>query len=323
MDGGGGAAASGRGRIGPARAASVGAAEAAIEGVAMPDAPASPGSAGLPRLPVSIARSAAPWKRGASADTVLPEQEAVVHRWRPAAERLDRYRTLLGSQAAMPMAFPQVPVMAMTLDLVSRWSFPVRAMGMVHMGAVVQALRPLPADADWDLRCWSTPGRRVRLGLEFDVWGEVSVAGEVAWRSRAMYLSRSRSAAGDEASAVPEPAQDGPWPRQLVLPAEEGTGRAFAGVSGDINPIHLHQLPARLFGFPRAIAHGWWIAGRVAALLDRDEVTPGRQLEIVFRRPVVLPSTPDLRVRDLVDGCEFAVVRAGGDALLCSGRILG
>jgi acyl dehydratase len=213
--------------------------------------------------------------------------------------------------------------MAMTLDLVSRWSFPVRAIGMVHMGAVVEALAPLPAAAAWDLRCWSTPGRHVRLGLEFDVWGEVSVDGAVAWRSRAIYLSRSRSAAGAQESAVPEPAADGPWSRQLDLPAPEGTGRAFAAVSGDINPIHLHRLPARLFGFQRAIAHGWWIAGRVAALLERDEAMPGRRLEIVFRRPVVLPSTPHLQVRDVERGSEFRVARADTDALLCSGRLLG
>jgi acyl dehydratase len=163
----------------------------------------------------------------------------------------------------------------------------------------------------------------VRLGLEFDVWGEVSVDGAVAWRSRAIYLSRSRSAAGAQESAVPEPAADVPWSRQLDLPAPEGTGRAFAAVSGDINPIHLHRLPARLFGFQRAIAHGWWIAGRVAALLERDEAMPGRRLEIVFRRPVVLPSTPHLQVRDVERGSEFRVARADTDALLCSGRLLG
>jgi hypothetical protein len=292
----------------------------------MPDQPAaSRGSqgAGLPSLPASFARSTALWKRPAGATTVLPDQESSIEGWQPSRERLAEYRALLGSGAELPIAFPQVPIMAMTMDLVSRWSFPVRAMGMVHMGAIVEALAPLPAAAAWDLRCWSTPGRHVRAGLEFDVWGEVSVEGTVAWRSRAMYLSRSRSASGGQESAVPVPPSDGPWSRTLALPAPEGTGRAFGRVSGDINPIHLHQVPARAFGFPRAIAHGWWIAGRVAALLELDEAVPGRTLEIAFRRPVLLPSTPDLLVRDTPRGCEFRLVRAGADAVLSSGRIHG
>ncbi|MCU0301394.1 MAG: hypothetical protein MUF35_07300 [Candidatus Nanopelagicales bacterium] len=277
----------------------------------------------LPSLPASIARSAALWKRPATATTVLPDQESAILGWQPSRERLAEYRALLGSPAELPIAYPQVPLMAMTMDLVSRWSFPMRAMGMVHMGATVEVLAPLPAEASWDLRCWSTPGRHVRSGLEFDVWGEVSLDGAPAWRSRAVYLSRSRPASGAEESTVPAAAPDGPWARTLALPAAEGTGRAFARVSGDINPIHLHRMPARVLGFPRAIAHGWWIAGRVAALLEADEAIPGRTLEIAFRRPVLLPSTPDLLVRDLAAGHEFRVARAGTDEALCSGRILG
>ncbi len=285
---------------------------------------------GLPRLPLSYARAVAPWKRPATATTTLPERQAIVTGWRPDRARLAEYRALMGSSADMPLAFAQVPVMAMTMDLVSKWSFPVRALGMVHQGAVVEVLDDLPADESWDLRTWGTGGRHVRSGLEFDVWGEVSVAGRVRWRSRALYLSRSRAASGAEESAVPALAGDGPWVDEIPLPVTEGTGRAFARVSGDINPIHLHELPARAFGFRRAIVHGWWTAGRSAAVLDHDECVPGRTLEIAFRRPVELPSTPLLCSRPAGDGAvEFAVV-AGGDSSgttsgkpLAAGRITG
>ena len=272
----------------------------------------------LPRLPVSIARAAAPWKRAASATTELPAQQSVVAGWRAERSSVAAYRALLGSSAEMPLAFPQVPVMAMTMHLVSKWSFPVRAMGMVHQGSVVECLAALPADEPWDLRVWSSPGRHVRSGLEFDVRGEVVVAGQPRWRSRAVYLSRSRSASGAEQSTVPELAGEGPWAAELALEVPEDTGRAFAAVSGDINPIHLHALPARIFGFRRAIAHGWWTTGRVAALLGLDECVPGRTLEIAYRRPIELPSTPRLCSRPTDGGVEFAVLRAleagGADA---------
>lgn len=295
------------------------------------DRPASSG-ADLPRLPVSLVRAAAPWKRPATATTQLPESVAVIAGWRPDREKLAEYRALVGSTADVPLAFPQVPVMAMHMDVISRWSFPVRAMGLIHAGSVVEVRSELRPDRPWDLRVWGSPGRHVRSGMEFDLWGEVSVAGEVCWRSRAIYLSRSRSAAGAEESTVPEVSADvdGPWETEVVLPAPEGTGRAFARVSGDVNPIHMHAATARMFGFRHAIAHGWWTTGRVAALLGLDACVPGRTLEIAFRRPVELPSEPLLRSRTAAGLVEFAVVAdgagagaGGAETPLAMGRIAG
>jgi len=268
-----------------------------------------PSSADLPRLPVSLARAAAPWKRAATATTQLPESMAVIPGWRPDRARLAEYRALMGSSAEVPIAFPQVPVMAMHMDLMSQWSFPVRAVGMIHTGSVVEVVGGLDPAAAWDLRVWGSPGRHVRSGLEFDLWGEVSVDGEVRWRSRAVYLSRSRTASGAEDSTVPQIDAGGPWEDEAPLPVPEGTGRAFARVTGDINPIHLHAASARLFGFRRAIVHGWWTTGRVAALLGHDESLPGRTLEVAFRRPVDLPSTPRLCSRSEASGAlAFAVL---------------
>jgi hypothetical protein len=275
-----------------------------------PDQPgAEKPNAALPRLPVSLARAAAPWKRAASATTQLPESVAIVPGWIPDRARLAEYRTLVGSSAEVPIAFPQVPVMAMHMDLMSRWSFPIRAMGLVHTGTVVEVLAEVPADEPWDLRVWGSPGRHVRSGLEFDFWGEVSCAGEVRWQSRAVYLSRSKTASGAEESTVPRATAEGPWDAEAVLPVPEGTGRAFARVTGDVNPIHMHAASARVFGFRRAIAHGWWTTGRVAALLGQDDCVPGRTLEIAFRRPVELPSTPRVCSRTDPDGSmPFAVI---------------
>ena len=277
----------------------------------------------LPRLSVSITRAAAPWKRAATATTALPERVSVVPGWQPEQSSLAAYRALLGSSAEMPLAFPQVPVMAMTMDLVSRWSFPVRAMGMVHQGSVVECLDSLPADQPWDLRVRSTAGRHVRWGLEFDVIGEVAVDGRPRWRSRAVYLSRSRDAAGAQESTVPALSAEGPWKTELPLPAPEETGRRFAAVSGDINPIHLHKVPAKVLGFRRAIAHGWWTTGRVAALLDVDECVAGRTLEISYRRPIELPSTPLLCARPVEGGVEFAVLRQGAGPAVAGAGVAG
>lgn len=288
-----------------------------------PDGADQPGAA-LPRLPLSLVRAAAPWKRAATATTSLPESVSVIAGWRPDREKLAEYRTVVGSSAEVPLAFPQVPIMAMHMDVISRWSFPVRAMGLIHAGSVVEVLGELRAEDPWDLRVWGSPGRHVRAGMEFDLWGEVSSGGAVRWRSRSVYLSRSRAASGAEESAVPELSGEGPWEAEVVLPVAEATGRAFAQVTGDVNPIHMHAATARAFGFRRAIAPGWWTTGRAAALLQRDECLPGRTLEVAFRRPVELPSAPLLVSRSAAGVLEFAVVAEGssaGDRPLVTGRL--
>ncbi len=262
----------------------------------------------LPRYPLSLVRAVAPWKRSANATTVLPESQSAVTGWRPDREKLAEYRSLVGSGAELPIAFPQLPIMALHIDLLSQWSFPVKALGLVHQGTVIDVLGELSVAGPWDVRAEVSQGRHVRSGLEFEVSGEVSVDGRLCWRSRSMYLSRSRSASGAEESGVPQIDSSGPWEAEVAIPVAEGTGRAFGRVSGDVNPIHMHAVSARAFGFPKAIAHGWWTTGRTAAELGVDEAVSGRRLEIAFRRPVVLPSTPILCSRaGARDGVEFGL----------------
>ncbi|MEV4947613.1 MaoC/PaaZ C-terminal domain-containing protein [Streptomyces sp. NPDC053755] len=66
-------------------------------------------------------------------------------------------------------------------------------------------------------------------------------------------------------------------------------GRRYAGVSGDRNPIHLHPLTARAFGFPRTVAHGMWTFARCLAELDPDGGRPSARAD--FKAPVLLPGT--------------------------------
>ncbi|MFE2532860.1 MaoC/PaaZ C-terminal domain-containing protein [Streptomyces sp. NPDC059371] len=75
-------------------------------------------------------------------------------------------------------------------------------------------------------------------------------------------------------------------------------GRRYGAVSGDRNPIHLHPLTARLFGFPRAIAHGMWTVARCLA-----EYGPGQAVDVraEFRAPVPLPGAVTYAAR----GPEF------------------
>ena len=142
-------------------------------------------------------------------------------------------------------------------------------------------------------------------GRTLDVRLEAHVGDELVWECDSVYLSRGR---GDEDAPRGRrrrpPARTGPAVARWRLP--EDLGRSYAGVSGDVNPIHLHALSAKAMGFPRQIAHGMWTCARTLAALGRTSLGPSSS-SVWFTRPVFLPSTVEL----VVDRHDGAGHRAG------------
>jgi acyl dehydratase len=66
---------------------------------------------------------------------------------------------------------------------------------------------------------------------------------------------------------------------------------AYAGASGDPNPIHQDAEVARSVGLPDVIAHGMFTLALVARYVDEHLGEPGRIVELgaKFTRPVVVP----------------------------------
>jgi acyl dehydratase len=91
-------------------------------------------------------------------------------------------------------------------------------------------------------------------------------------------------------------------------------GRRYAAASGDRNPIHLHPLTARLFGFPRPIAHGMWTVARCLAVHGAPEAA---RVEARFRAPVPLPGT----VAYGTDGAGRFELRGAGDRPHLTGEV--
>jgi acyl dehydratase len=78
-------------------------------------------------------------------------------------------------------------------------------------------------------------------------------------------------------------------------------GRRYGAISGDRNPIHLHALSARLFGFKQAIAHGMWTKARALAALE--PLPDAYTVDVEFKKPIFLPG----RVTFAADNGRFVV----------------
>ena len=188
-----------------------------------------------------------------------------------------------GLSDRLPATYPHVLAFPLAIELMAAGDFPFGVLGLVHVRNAIEQLRPLRADEPLDLVVWAENLAGHPRGRTVDVVAEGSVGGEPVWRDRSTYLHResSRGGAGRDGSEPPD--ADAVWD----VPGD--TGRRYASVSGDRNPIHMHPLPARLLGQPGAIAHGMWTTARCLAALQ-GQLPEALSVEVAFKLPVRLPA---------------------------------
>lgn len=254
-------------------------------------------------LTASLARGAltSPFKRAGRPDATLPPGRLT----RPAAPvapgPLAAYRRICGfpESGELPLTYPHVPAFPLTMRLMSGRAFPLPVLGLVHTWIEITPHRAAGPTEPIELTVQAeklTPHRR---GTEVMMTTEARVGGELVWESRSGYLSRHRQATPVQA-APDRAAQGRPTPdRASASPGDPPTraewrlpgdlGRRYGAVSGDRNPIHLHPLTARPFGFPRAIAHGMWTVAR--CLAETGDPAGIRSVRAEFKAPVLLPAT--------------------------------
>ena len=265
--------------------------------------------------PVSFARVLAHRPPPPDGATGVRPHGVRVESWSADQGLPQRYRDVVGSRAQTPLAFPALLVTRLFRDLMGAGGLPVAGMGLVHVGTSLWTAGRLDPSQPWQVEAWVDGGRHTRSGLEIDLAGRCTAAG-ATWTLLMPVLARSRRAAGSERSGVPDlPEPTDAWAAQTSLDVPSGVGRAYAQVSGDWNPIHLHAATARPFGFRTAIAHGWWSVARALAVLEVDDTPPsgGQRLDVAYVRPVALPSRIGL-LHHTNGGTALLAQRADGRA---------
>jgi acyl dehydratase len=223
---------------------------------------------------------------------------------------------------ALPPTYPHVLAFPLAMELMTDRSFPFALMGMVHIANRIEQRQPIPVTTALTLRARAENLRDHPKGRQLDMVGEAEHDGEVLWRGHSTYLRR-----GGGSGERREDGGDGPLARAEVgavwkLPGD--LGRRYAGVSGDRNPIHLHGLAAKPFGFPGAIAHGMWMKARCLAAFDGH--LPASQVsEVEFRAPLRIPGKARFLERPLGatdgDGWAFGLDSPDGERRHLTGTV--
>jgi len=198
---------------------------------------------------------------------------------------------------ALPLLAPHLLAFPLHMQGMTDGAFPYPAIGTVHLDNVVERTRPIAADEPLNLDVRFIGPYPHRKGATFTIETTVATGGEIVWRERSTMLRIGATVpeGSTELTALAVPDQDAAPTKATTETWElpENLGRTYGAVSGDRNPIHLHPLSAKAFGFPRAIAHGMWTASRIASAFG-DDLPDAATLAVRFERPILLPATVQL-----------------------------
>jgi acyl dehydratase len=266
----------------------------------VPKAPPLYGLAALPMIPLA---SRLPFVAGSTKE--IPDVELVVPEARVDAKNLAAYREITGflAEDRLPVTYGFALAFPLHMALMTRGDFPFPAVGLVHLRNRIVQHRPIAPTETLRVAVKADPLQPHPKGRTFDVHTEFKVGGEVVWTCVSTIFKRGKgsdaAAGGEDPIDAVDVDLDALTTTTWELP--EDLGRRFARVGGDINPIHLHPLTAKAFGFPRAIAHGMWTKAKALSSIE-DLLPDAFAVEVRFQKPVLLPATVEFGSAKATDG---------------------
>lgn len=280
----------------------------------------------LPALPPvlpSFVKAGLSATRRPKGKIVLPDRAAHVGGVKIDRAHLAAYNALCGfaSASEVPLTYPQVLATPLFLYLMTQPGFPLPLMGLVHVRNDIEQTAVIDPDGEYEIALKLAGGRETHAGFEIDLVTEFAPAGgDVISRATMTVLYRGQKPP-QRGPKPPPPAVDPKLTRYFRFSAAEDTGRRYAKLSQDYNPIHMYAATAKLFGFPRAIAHGMWSAARCLALLQPSLKAAPKQFAVQFKQPLLLPGRVALGYSAKPAAIEFSLLAAGGGKVHLSGTL--
>ncbi|MGO2542051.1 MAG: MaoC/PaaZ C-terminal domain-containing protein [Specibacter sp.] len=232
----------------------------------------------------------------------LPSRAVEVRGVRADLVKVTEFAHLMGQPArdVLPSGYLHALVFPVAMSVMVQDDFPLPLLGMIHLRNQVEHFAPVLFTDELSVRAWARDLTGHRSGTQVQLVAEIHNADgtKLLWRGTSTYLAKGVYLPGlDQPTAAAEridfipPAPTAQW--RLGV----DTGRAYASVSGDFNPIHLSVLTAKALGLRRSIAHGMYAAARVLATVPLAK-PDSFSWDISFDSPVFLPATVSLEVVD-------------------------
>lgn len=231
----------------------------------------------------------------------LPQLSVVIEDFVFDSQSVNRYNAICGlPHDVLPLPFLFVATQPAQLLLLTHPDVSLKLVGMIQTHVSFHQELPLEIGKPYDFNLDVVACSQTDKGMAFELEGRFTVGGhyQASYRSRCLVRDpvRKRQSVSESkalySNYLEREAQA--WTRLETLSLTPKMARRYAMVSGDYNPIHLHRLTAKPFGFKAPIIHGMYSVARMFAVIG----SPVSDVEFTFRRPAFLPSPVQLEARE-------------------------
>lgn len=252
----------------------------------------------LPKLPGMFFRSLFTVARNDQSEA--PATELKTNFTAPAlsAEQVKAYQTAFnGFVSEVPLTLMYCLAQRVHLAQMLSEDFPWPAPGLVHVSNRLEQHATIALETPFTLKSSiklpargpQVSPRRLRPLFTVEFWQEDTHVVTCISEYQVMPKNTAKPAKPREKKKGQLPGED--WQAIGEWSLDATAGRAYARLSGDFNPIHLHPLLSRWFGFEQPIIHGMYMAGRAQAEIERQHQRPVQAIDVTFKRPVPLPAS--------------------------------
>ncbi len=222
-------------------------------------------------------------------------------------DALKKYNKVCGFDHTIiiPATYLHAYIFPMHTQLLSQPEVPFPLPGLIHFANSIKQHRPLYIGEEFSVLCKFGNLVAHDKGQAFEVESYIESNGKRVWEDVSVYLYKGKEGIGE--------VLEWPQPQLNVNCIKESwslyqnLGFEFAMASGDFNPIHLHPLTAKVFGFERHIIHGMWSAGKILSQLEK-RMPQSFEFTTSFKVPIYLPASVIFRHEKTDEGFDFDIV---------------
>ena len=247
---------------------------------------------------------------------VVPDIQVIAQQVRIRAAHVRRYCEVCGitPSDSLPPAYLHVVAMPLHMRVFTHSAFPAKVLGLVHLRNVIRQWQAIPINGTVELQVSYNTLRETKSGQEYDLITSAKMAGQKVWEEVSTMLAR-RQVAGKRPVIERAIRDEARLLCERNVDAAANTGRRYARVSGDFNPIHLFDRTAQQFAFKQMVAHGMWSLSRCIGLAQFCLPAFPLELDAQFKLPIYLPGNFIFRAQRSEPDVELSLSTIKGDRL--------
>lgn len=247
----------------------------------------------LPPLPGMLARAVPTVVRTGKVDDSLSSITARFHIESIEEANLQAYKSQFpGLCSDYPLTYFYLIAQRAHLAAMLDKRFPWPILGMVHVANKMEWIGQITAGAPFtvnvEIQIPSRAGTRKRVRPLYIV--EFLQNGHGVLRCESTYQVGTGSKSPASRRLRQEALNLQQWQQLDIWQLDAASGRRYARLSGDYNPIHLHPWLSRWFGFNQPIIHGMYSVARAQADIEKHFGKTVSSMDVVFKRPLILPN---------------------------------